>query len=96
MDASGWLGIAAGVLLASLHGLMQRWADRVGDRAETHQRFVTVTLGGLTVRLLVVLALSALVLAFAPVQPAPFVVTLLVLLVGCLLARVRRTAHQLS
>lgn len=96
MEASGWLGIAAGGLLASLHTLMQWWAHRIADQTETYQRFLTVVLGGVTIRLLVVLLLAALVLAAAPVQPAPFVITLLVLLVGCLLARVRRTAHHLS
>lgn len=95
MDLTWWEGVATGVLLASLHLFLQHWTARIAARTETHQAFVTVILGGMTLRILLMLGLAALVLALTPVRPAPFVVTLLVLLFGSLLAHMRHAARRL-
>jgi hypothetical protein len=81
-----WQSLGLGLFLGLVHGAM-RWAThRIALRRDDANAFLKVTIGGMIVRLFVMLLLLGLTLAFVPVRPAPFVAPLLgVVVVGIIL-----------
>ena len=72
---SACLGGGIGIIYAGLAYLTQRLAVRLDG-----SQFMSVVVGGMFARMLLLLVLVGLVLAFVPVQPLPFVGALVVIL----------------
>jgi hypothetical protein len=87
-----------GLGIAGLHAVMRRLTHLLARRASGQQAFLLFELGGLGGRMVVVLGAVALVLLFAPVHRAAFVLTVaLALLLGLVAevrAMVRRRSHE--
>lgn len=88
MPAEPWLSVLLGVGLGSLHGLTGRLVNRIARRYDD-ARFLRVALGGLVVRLMLVLMLFAIVLAAFPVRRLPLAGAFLLTVFAGLAAEVR-------
>lgn len=91
-----WLGIVAGVLIAGSHTLLRVLAHRLARRSEDPSTFTTFALGGMLVRMAVVLLATGLVLALVDVNAAAFVVTLLALLVLSMIGEIAQVVRDLN
>ena len=89
MDASWWLGIGMGILVAGLHAAVRMGTHYLSFRTSDHKTFLVCELGGLGGRMFLVFGAVALVLLFVPVHVVAFVSTVIVLLVLSMIAETR-------
>jgi MFS-type transporter involved in bile tolerance (Atg22 family) len=95
MPTSWWLGVAAGLVVGGIHALLRRVADRLALQARNQRLFLAFSLGGMAVRMAVVVLLAGVTLAFAPVKAAAFAATLVTLLIVSMVLEVAVLTRRL-
>ncbi len=96
MEYSWWLGIGAGVGIMGVHAAVRLWAHALARRAADVRTFLVWELGGLGVRMMLVLVGSGGILLTAPVHPVVFVGTVVTLLVLSMILEVRRLLYRMD
>lgn len=91
-----WLGIVIGLGVMTGHMLLRHLTHRWAARRAESRTFLLFELGGMGVRMVLVLSAVGLVLAFVPVPKAAFVGTVIVLLIVSMIAEVRRVVHYID
>ncbi len=91
-----WLGIVVGAGVMGIHALLRVlthwWAVRRADG----RRFLLFELGGLGVRMVLVLSAVGLILAFVPVHEGAFVGTVLFLLLLSMAVELRLVVRRID
>jgi len=72
MTDAVWLGIATGAALAVAYGIASLLTHRLALRADSHQQFLGITIGGLLLRMMAALAVVGLVVGALPVHETAF------------------------
>jgi hypothetical protein len=90
MTEAVWTGVGAGVAVMAAYVALRAWMHRMARRADETSRALRLTVGGMVVRMLAVLALATVVLAAAPVHDAAFGATLAA---GLVLSSVAELIH---
>jgi len=91
-----WFGIAGGVSVMAGHTLLRILTHRWALRRSEGRTFLLFELGGLGIRMALVLGAVGLVLAFVPVHEAAFVGTVLLLLVVSMVVEVRLIVRRID
>jgi len=97
MGWSLWLGIGMGIAVIGGHAVLRLGGHRLARTASDPQRFLVFELGGLGVRMALVLGAIGLVLLYLPVHKVGFAVTVTMLLlvsVGMEVRHIRRRMRQ--
>ena len=81
MTLTWWLSIGAGIGVMGGHAALRVFTHRLALSRSTRDAFLLFELGGLGARMVLVFGAVALVLLYAPVNPAAFVGTVIVLLI---------------
>ncbi len=99
MTGSFWLSVGVGVGVGMIYGVVAALSLLIALR-KTGQQFMTVFVGGMLARLVLVLALTFGVLLLVPVEPFPFAIALAICVLGVLgietLVALRRLRSGLS
>lgn len=93
MTEAVWTGVVAGAAVTVTYVGLRRWMRRMARRADATPRALRLTIGGMVVRMGVVLSLAVLLLAMAPVHDAAFGATLAGGLVLSLAVELLRGTH---
>lgn len=88
------MGMIAGTAVVGVYVGLRRWARRMARAAGDTRRALRYTLGGMIVRMVVVLGLAAGLLAATPVHATAFGATLAALLLVSMLAEVGGAARR--
>jgi hypothetical protein len=91
-----WLGIVIGTGVMVAHTLLRVFTHRWAVHRTDGQAFLLFELGGLGVRMTLVLSAVGLVLAFVPVHEAAFVGTVLLLLLLSMAVEIRFVMRQVD
>lgn len=91
-----WTGVGAATLIVGVHAGLRVAADRLAHRADDHETFLRFALGGVGVRMAVVLVLTALTLVYVPVHETSFVATLAALLIVSLVLETIQEVRRLN
>jgi len=96
MSGSWWLGIGLGIGVMGLHAAGRALVHYVSSLASDQGTFLLLEIGGLGVRMFVVLGGVALVLLFVPAHPVPFVGTVAALLILGVVMDTYSVAHRMD
>jgi len=86
---NGWLGAAVGIAVMAGHTILRVVTHRLSRRSSRTRSLLVLELGGLGLRMVLLLGVVTLILAFTAVHKEAFAGTVLMLLVLSLVAELR-------
>jgi endonuclease III len=96
MTSLWWVSVGAAGLIAGLHAGIRLVTDRLAFRADDQQTTLKYVLGGVGVRMALVLVLMALTILYVPVDTTVFVIALTGLLIVSFVFETAHTAQRLN